>query len=84
MSLHPLRINLKCSLWDYWGRKHQQGSIENKSPIENTEADESSHPSLPMGAVNTDTAPPPLVSEPKDPRTAIKQLRDIRSLLKEL
>ena len=55
----------------------------NKDPIENTEGDEPSLPSLPTGAVTTDTAPP-LVSEAKGPRTAIKQLRDIRSLLGEL
>ena len=46
--------------------------IENKNPIENTEADEPSLSSLPTGAVSTDTAPPPLVSEPKGPRTPIK------------
>ena len=56
----------------------------NKDPIENTEGDEPSLPSLPTGAVSTDTAPPPLVSEPKGPRTTIKQLRDIQSLLAEL
>ena len=55
----------------------------NKDPIENTEGDEPSLPSLPTGAVTTDTAPP-LVSEAKGPRTAIKQLRDIRSFLEEL
>ena len=55
-----------------------------KDLIENTEGDEPMLPSLPTGAVSTDTAPPPLVSEPTGPHTTIEQLRDIRSLLGEL
>lgn len=53
-------------------------------PTENTEVDEPMLPSLPTVAVSTDTAPPPLVSEPIGPHTTIEQLRDIRSLLGEL
>ena len=69
-----------------WGSTKTKDATENtnKDPIENTEGDEPSLPSLPTGAVSTDTAPPPLISEPKSPRTTIKQLRDIQSLLAKL
>ena len=68
-----------------------------KDPIEIKGADEPLLPSLPTEAVSTPippstllssssstATPPTLVSEPTGPHTVIKQLRDIRSLLKEV
>ena len=56
-----------------------EDATEIEDPINNTEADD-----LPSGAVSIASSPPPLVPEPTGPRTAIKQLRNIRSLLKEV
>ena len=65
--------------------ENKDATKNTKDPTENTEAGEPLLPSLPTGAVSTDTAPPPLVSEPTGPHTAIEQLRDnIQSLLGEL
>ena len=52
-----------------------------KDPIENEDATEIEDP---INNTEADDLPPPLVPEPTGPRSAIKQLRDIRSLLKEL
>ena len=57
--------------------KNYEDPTKNKNPIKNAEADEQSLPSLPTGAVSTDTTPPPLVSEPTGPHTTIEQLYDI-------
>ena len=52
-----------------------------KDPIENEDATEIEDP---INNTEADDLPPPLVSEPTGPHTAIEQLRDIRSLLGEL